>query len=89
MCVFAPGGVLLPSGVSGSDGGGGDAHQTGSGQGRAGEVSAVQRRLHRPQERKGRYHMKIFAVRVKVFSQCYLNAGDTMNVLCLTSCFLL
>lgn len=51
--LFLPGGVLLPSGVSGSDGGGGDAHQTGSRQGRAGEVSAVQRHLQRSQERKG------------------------------------
>lgn len=59
-CVSPPGGVLLPSGVSGSDSGGGDAHQTSSGQGRAGEVSAVQRHLHRPQERKGRHQMKTF-----------------------------
>lgn len=58
--VFPPGGVLLPSGVSGSHRGGGDAHQTGSGQGRTGEVSAIQRCLHRPQERKGRSHMRSF-----------------------------
>lgn len=57
MRVFATGGVPLPSGVSGSDCGGGDAHQAGSGQGRAGEVSAVQRNLHFPQERKGRHHI--------------------------------
>lgn len=31
MCISPPGGVLLPSGVPGSDGGGGDAHQTGAG----------------------------------------------------------
>lgn len=58
--VFPPGGVLLPSGVSGSHRGGGDAHQTGPGQGRTGEVSAIQRHLHRPQERKGRGHMRSF-----------------------------
>lgn len=56
MCAFPAGGVLLPSGVSGSHSGGGDAHQTGPGQGRAGEVPAVQRHLHRPQKRKGKRH---------------------------------
>lgn len=45
VCSFLLGGVLLPGAVPGSDGGGGDAHQTGSGQGRAGEVSTVQRYL--------------------------------------------
>lgn len=53
---FPAGGVLLPGGVSDSDGGGGDAHQAGSRQGRAGEVSAIQRRLQRSQERKGRVY---------------------------------
>lgn len=52
-CVLPAGGVFLSSGVLGSDGGGGDAHQAGSRQGRAGEVSAIQRRLQRSQERKG------------------------------------
>lgn len=53
VCAFPPGGVLLPSAVSGPHSGGGDAHQAGSCQGRAGEVPTVQRNLHRPQERKG------------------------------------
>lgn len=81
-CVFPPGGVLLPSGVPGSHGGGGDAHQTGSGQGRTGEVSAVQRHLHRPQERKGRRHMKR-----DHFPQPLLNATDSIYLLHLISCF--
>ncbi|XP_069028128.1 protein spire homolog 1 isoform X5 [Embiotoca jacksoni] len=46
------GGVLFPCGVSVSDGGGGDAHQTGAGEGRAGEVPAVQRGLPRHEEGK-------------------------------------
>lgn len=54
MCaVPPPGGVLLPGGVSDTDGGGGDAHPPGAGQSRAGEVPAVQGRLQRAQERKG------------------------------------
>ena len=56
VCVCAypvAGGVLLPSGVSVPNGGGGDAHQTGAGQGRAGEVPAVQGRLQRHEEGKG------------------------------------
>lgn len=74
VCVFPAGGVLLPGRVSGSDSGGGDAHQTGSGQSRAGEVSTVQRHLHRPQERKGRYH---YAVIMIIFHP--LNVRDMMN----------
>lgn len=55
--MSSPGGVLLPGGVSGPDGGGSDAHQAGTRQGRAGEVSAIQGHLQRSQERKGRNHM--------------------------------
>lgn len=71
-CVFVffpAGGVLLPSGVSGSHRGGGDAHQTGPGQGRAGEVPAVQRHLHRPQERKGKRHEQSLCRRSANFPQ--------------------
>lgn len=53
MHVSPAGGVLLSGGVFGSDGGRGDAHQAGPRQGRAGEVSAIQRSLQRSQERKG------------------------------------
>lgn len=61
LCVFA-GGILLPRWVSISDSGRGDAHQTGAGQGRAGEVPAVQRHLHCNEEGKGniRFHETIF-----------------------------
>lgn len=41
MDFWLPGGVLLPSGVSGSDGGGSHAHPSGAGEGRAGKVPAV------------------------------------------------
>lgn len=51
--AFPSGGVLLPCGVSGADGGGGDAHPAGARQSRAGEVPAVQGRLQRPEEGKG------------------------------------
>ncbi len=54
VCVIA-GGVLFPCGVSVSDRGGGDAHQTGAGQGRTGEVPAVQRHLQRYEEGKGKF----------------------------------
>lgn len=52
LCVSA-GGILFPCGVSVSDSGGGNAHQAGAGQGRAGEVPAVQRHLHCNEEGKG------------------------------------
>ncbi|XP_013002119.2 protein spire homolog 1 isoform X7 [Cavia porcellus] len=45
-------GVLLPGGVPGAHRGGSDAHPAGAGQSRAGEVPAVQGRLHRPEEGK-------------------------------------
>lgn len=38
---WLPGGVLLPGGMSGSDGGGGHAHPSGAGEGGAGKVPAV------------------------------------------------
>lgn len=78
--VFLPGGVLLPSGVSGSHRGGGDAHQTGSGQGRTGEVSAIQRHLHRPQERKGRSTWRVLSCRSVGFPQSLLNATSLINL---------
>ena len=54
VCVCTcTGGVLFPGRVSISDRGGSDAHQTGAGEGRAGEVPAVQGRLQRPEEGKG------------------------------------
>lgn len=61
LCVFV-GGILFPCGVSVSDSGGSDAHQTGAGQGRAGEVPAVQRHLHCNEEGKGNicFHWAIF-----------------------------
>lgn len=43
------------------DGGGGDAHQTGAGEGGAGEISAVQRRLQRYEEGKGSFMARGFA----------------------------
>lgn len=39
--ILLPGGVLLPGGMSGSDGGGGHAHPSGAGEGGAGKVPAV------------------------------------------------
>lgn len=65
MCLkwslVSAGGVLLPCGVSVPDGGGGDAHPTGSGEGGAGEVPAVPRRLPRHEEGKGRKGLKFSA----------------------------
>lgn len=54
MCVVA-GGVLFSCGVSVSDSGGGDAHQTGAGEGGAGEVPAVQGCVHRNEEGEGNF----------------------------------
>lgn len=87
MCMCPPGGVLLPSGVSGSHGRGGDAHQTGSSQGRTREVSAVQRHLHCPQERKGIRHMTSFCFQSDHFPQSLLNAADCFYLLHAISCF--
>lgn len=53
ILVVAAGGVLFSCGVSVSDGGGSDAHQTGAGEGRAGEVPAVQRHLQCHEEGEG------------------------------------
>ncbi len=52
QCVWT-GGVLFPGGVSGSDGGGSDAHSAGFGRSRTGEVSAVQRHLQCYEEGEG------------------------------------
>lgn len=53
MCVVFAGGVLFPCGVSVTDSGGGDAHQAGAGESRAGEIPAVQRHLQRNEEGEG------------------------------------
>lgn len=81
--VCLAGGVLLPYGVPGSHCGGGDAHQTGSGQGRAGEVSAVQRHLHRPQEGKGGHEdVFFFAVRKTILSYYSLTYSIWLLLIC-------
>lgn len=54
MCVFS-GGVLFPGRVLVPDGGRGDAHQTGAGQSRPGEVPTVQGRVQRYEEGKGQF----------------------------------
>lgn len=72
MCL-PTGGVFLPSGVFDSDGGGGDAHQAGSRQGRAGEVSTVQGCLQRSQERKGRIYFKRLNVSLSRLFKCYIS----------------
>lgn len=58
-CVVA-GRVLFPCGESVPDSGRGDAHQTGAGESRAGEVSAVQRHLQCHEEGKGYQALQSF-----------------------------